>query len=123
MRLVSKKMFTNGKICLFDIVHNALWGSKYPVCMPDTQLLFFSGARMLHTQCSPRVPPCSQTCRSLTYQFQTWPFVASVHHPPGSPCHKHCTCRISHIIHFNTQGHFWRNLNINCKKLMNLECC
>jgi hypothetical protein len=27
--------FTNGGTCLFDIVHNALWGSEHPVCTPD----------------------------------------------------------------------------------------
>jgi hypothetical protein len=43
-------MFTNGGTCLFDIVHRALWGSEYPVCTPDAQVLFLSGARMLHTQ-------------------------------------------------------------------------
>jgi hypothetical protein len=42
--------FTNGGTCLFDIVHIAFWGSKYPVCTPDAQVLFLSGARMLHTQ-------------------------------------------------------------------------
>jgi hypothetical protein len=42
--------FSNGGTCLFDIVHSALWGSKYPVYTPDTQVLFLSGARMLHTQ-------------------------------------------------------------------------
>jgi hypothetical protein len=42
--------FTNGGTCLFDIVHSALWGSKYPVCTPDAQVLFLSGARMLLTQ-------------------------------------------------------------------------
>jgi hypothetical protein len=45
-----KMLFTNGGTCLFDIFHSALWGSKYPVCMPDAQVLFLSGARMLHTQ-------------------------------------------------------------------------
>jgi hypothetical protein len=43
-------LFTNGGTCLFDIVHSAIWGSEYPVCMPDTQVLFLSGAQMLHTQ-------------------------------------------------------------------------
>jgi hypothetical protein len=43
-------LFTNGGTCLFDIVHSALWGSQYPVCTPDTQVLFLSGACMLHTQ-------------------------------------------------------------------------
>jgi hypothetical protein len=43
-------LFTNGGTCLFDIVHSALWGSKYPVCTPDAQVLFLSGARMLHMQ-------------------------------------------------------------------------
>jgi hypothetical protein len=43
-------VFSNGGTCLFDIVHSALWGSKYPVCAPDAQVLFLSGARMLHTQ-------------------------------------------------------------------------
>jgi hypothetical protein len=42
--------FSNGGTCLFDIVHSALWGSKYPDCTPDAQVLFLSGARMLHTQ-------------------------------------------------------------------------
>jgi hypothetical protein len=45
-------LFTNGGTCLFDIVHSTLWGSKYPVCTPDAQVLFLSGARMLHTQYS-----------------------------------------------------------------------
>jgi hypothetical protein len=40
----------NGRTCLFDIVHSALWGSEYPVCTPDTQVLFLCGACMLHTQ-------------------------------------------------------------------------
>jgi hypothetical protein len=44
------KMFTNGGTCLFDIVHSALWGSEYPVCTPDAQVLFLNGARMLHAQ-------------------------------------------------------------------------
>jgi hypothetical protein len=44
------RMFTSGGTCLFDIVHSALWGSKYPVCTPDAQVLFLSGAHMLHTQ-------------------------------------------------------------------------
>jgi hypothetical protein len=43
-------LFTNGGTCLFDIVHSALWGSEYPVCTPDAQVLFLNGARMLHTQ-------------------------------------------------------------------------
>jgi hypothetical protein len=43
-------LFTNGGTCLFDIVHSALWGFEYPVCTPDAQVLFLSGARMLHTQ-------------------------------------------------------------------------
>jgi hypothetical protein len=43
-------MFTNVGTCLFDIVHSALWGFGYPVCTPDTQVLFLSGARMLLTQ-------------------------------------------------------------------------
>jgi hypothetical protein len=43
-------LFTNSGTCLFDIVHSALWGSEYPVCTPDTQVLFLSGAHMLHTQ-------------------------------------------------------------------------
>jgi hypothetical protein len=42
--------FTNGRTCLVDIVHSALWGSEYPVCMPDAQVLFLSGVRMLHIQ-------------------------------------------------------------------------
>jgi hypothetical protein len=50
--LISLLLFTNGETCLFDIVHNALWGSKYPVCMPDAQVLFLSEARMLQTQYS-----------------------------------------------------------------------
>jgi hypothetical protein len=37
-------LFTNGGTCLFDIVHSAPWGSKYPVCMSDAQVLFLSGA-------------------------------------------------------------------------------
>jgi hypothetical protein len=40
-------LFT-GRTCLFDIVHSALRGSEYPVCMPDAQVLFLSGAHMLH---------------------------------------------------------------------------
>jgi hypothetical protein len=44
----SKCLFTNGGTCLFDIVHSALWGSEYPVCRSDAQVLFLSGARMLH---------------------------------------------------------------------------
>jgi hypothetical protein len=44
-------LFINDRTCLFDIVHSALWGSEYPVCTPDAlEVLFFSGARMLHTQ-------------------------------------------------------------------------
>jgi hypothetical protein len=43
-------LFTSAGTCLFHIVHGALWGSKYPVCAPDAQVLFLSGARMLHTQ-------------------------------------------------------------------------
>jgi hypothetical protein len=43
-------LFTNGGTCLFDIVYSALWGSQYPVCTPDAQMLFLSGACMLHTQ-------------------------------------------------------------------------
>jgi hypothetical protein len=43
-------LFTNSGTCPFDIVHSAFWGSKYPVCTPDTQVLFLSRARMLHTQ-------------------------------------------------------------------------
>jgi hypothetical protein len=35
-------LFTNGGTCLLDIVHSALWGSKYPVCTPDTQVLFLT---------------------------------------------------------------------------------
>jgi hypothetical protein len=46
----SMVMFTNGGTCLFDIVHSAVWGYKYPVCTPDTQVLFLSGALMLYTQ-------------------------------------------------------------------------
>jgi hypothetical protein len=30
--------FTIGGTCLFDIVHSALWGSGYPVCIPDAQV-------------------------------------------------------------------------------------
>jgi hypothetical protein len=41
-------LFTKGRTCLFDIIHSALWGSKYPVCMPDTRVLFLSRAHMLH---------------------------------------------------------------------------
>jgi hypothetical protein len=33
-------LFTNGGACLFDIAHSALWGSEYPVCTPEAQLLF-----------------------------------------------------------------------------------
>jgi hypothetical protein len=49
---IKKMLFTNGGTCLFDIVHSALWGSEYPVCTLDTQVLFLtiSGACMLHTQ-------------------------------------------------------------------------
>jgi hypothetical protein len=45
-------LFTNGGTYLFDIVHSALWGSEYPFCTPDPQVLFltFSRARMMHTQ-------------------------------------------------------------------------
>jgi hypothetical protein len=43
-------LFTNGGTCLFDIIHSALWGSEYPVCTPDAQVLFLSGGRMLYTQ-------------------------------------------------------------------------
>jgi hypothetical protein len=43
-------LFTNDETCLFDIVHSALWGSEYTVCTPDAQVLFVSGARMLHMQ-------------------------------------------------------------------------
>jgi hypothetical protein len=43
-------LFTNGGTCLFDIVHSAPWGSECPVCTLDAQVLFLSGARMLHMQ-------------------------------------------------------------------------
>jgi hypothetical protein len=43
-------LFANGGACLLDIVHSALWDSEYPVCMPDTHVLFLSEARMLHMQ-------------------------------------------------------------------------
>jgi hypothetical protein len=43
-------LFANGGTCLFDIIHSALWNTKYPVCTPSAQVLFLSGARMLHTQ-------------------------------------------------------------------------
>jgi hypothetical protein len=45
-------LFTNGGTCLFDIVHSALWGSKYPVCTPDAQVLFLSG----HVCCIHNIP-------------------------------------------------------------------
>jgi hypothetical protein len=40
LKIILILLFTNGGTCLFDIVHSALWGSEYPVCTPDTQVLF-----------------------------------------------------------------------------------
>jgi hypothetical protein len=38
------------ELLYLTIVHSALYGSEYPVCTSDAQVLFLSGARMLHTQ-------------------------------------------------------------------------
>jgi hypothetical protein len=43
-------LFTDGGTYLFDFVQGALWGSEYPVRTSDAQVLFLSGACMLHTQ-------------------------------------------------------------------------
>jgi hypothetical protein len=48
--LINCLLFTNAGTYLFDIVQSALWGSEYPVCTPDAQVLFLNGARMLYTQ-------------------------------------------------------------------------
>jgi hypothetical protein len=56
-------VYQYGRTCLFDIIHSALWGSKYPVCTPDAQVLFLSGARTLHMLHS--------TVQALTGRVQT----------------------------------------------------
>jgi hypothetical protein len=68
-------LFANGGTCLFDIVHSAPWGSKYPVCTPDAQVLFLTVG---HVCCIHNIPQNRLT--PAEYRQPKHPSFYQLHH-------------------------------------------